>query len=280
MIGDQNKIIVSPKQPYFVMATSRYYKAVVMDYGISHFYSFNNDVIGNEVIAVPDGCIDMLFCCDDKQPYANICGTVLQPRIVNNKRSYFFGIRFMPGLSFNFNHVAMSDFVENQIPFLEVIKNKELFDTITTSRDFNNQIQAFLKMYIPLYQQSQAEDKNRNLKQFLLKKISATAGQIKVSELAETAGYSVRTINKVFSREFGLPPKIFCKLIRFQHLLSNLNNFDKNIFDANLAQLSIELGYYDQSHMIRDFYELTNTTPGKYVHSLKEIEYNKRLIVI
>jgi hypothetical protein len=37
MIGDQNKIIVSPKQPYFVMATSRYYKAVVMDYGISHF---------------------------------------------------------------------------------------------------------------------------------------------------------------------------------------------------------------------------------------------------
>jgi len=27
-------------------------------------------------------------------------------------------------------------------------------------------------------------------------------------------------------------------------------------------------------------YELTNTTPGKYIHSLKEIEDNKRLIVI
>nr|WP_320026901.1 helix-turn-helix domain-containing protein [uncultured Acetobacterium sp.] len=280
MNSNQNKLIVSPKQPYFVMATSRYYKAVVMNYGISHFYCFNNDVIGNSVIAVPDGCIDMLFCCDDKKPYASVCGTVLHPKIVKNERNYYFGIRFLPGLSLNLKNAAMSDFIENEIPFLEVIQDKELFDKITGSRDFNYQIQEFMKMYMKFYQKAQTTDKFLDLKNFMLKKINETAGQIKISELAEQAGYTVRYINKIFSEEFGLPPKIFCKLMRFQHLLSNLNEFDKNSFDANLAQLSIELGYYDQSHMIRDFYELTNTTPGKYIYSLKEKEYNKRLIVI
>jgi len=262
------------------MATSRYYKAVVMNYGISHFYSFNNDVMENSVIAVPDGCIDILFCCDEKNPYANVCGTVLHPRIVRKERNYFFGIRFLPGQFFKLKKVSMSDFIENEIPFLEVIENKELFDKITSSRDFNYQIQEFMKVYSEFYKKAQTIDRNLDLKRFMLKKINDTAGQIKVSELAETAGYSVRYINKVFTEEFGLPPKVFSKLMRFQHLLSNLNNFDKDIFDANLAQLSIELGYYDQSHMIRDFYELTNTTPGKYIHSLKEIEYNKRLIVV
>lgn len=280
MNSNQNNFIVSPKQPYFVMATSRYYKAVVMNYGISHFYCFSNDIIGNSMIAVPDGCIDILFCCDEKEPYANICGTVLQPRVIPNKRNYYFGIRFLPGLTLTAKQTIMSDFVENEIPFLEVIEDKELFEKITTSRDFNYQIQEFMKMYMVLYQKSLAIDKHLDLKNFMLKKINETAGQIKVNELAEQAGYSVRYINKVFTKEFGLPPKVFCKLMRFQYLLSNLNNFDKNIFDANLAQLSIELGYYDQSHMIRDFYELTNTTPGKYIHSLKEKEYNKRLIVL
>jgi len=280
MISKQNHMIVSPKQPYFVMATSRYYKAVVMDYGISHFYCFQNDLSENSVIAVPDGSIDILFCCDEKDPYATVCGTVLHPKIVRNVKNYFFGVRFLPGQSFKFKDVIMKDFVEHEIPLLDVINDKDLFEKITSSRDFNYQIQTFMTQYLKFYADSQASAKHVDLKKHMLQKINETAGQIKVNELAAEAGYSVRYINRVFTEEFGLSPKLFCKLMRFQYLLSNLNELDKEIFDTNLAQLAIELGYYDQSHMIKDFYELTNTTPGKYVHSLKEKEYKKRLIVI
>lgn len=280
MISKQKHMIVCPKQPYFVMAASRYYKAVIMDYGISHFYCFQNDVSENSVIAVPDGSIDILFCCDEKEPYATVCGTVLQPKIVRNVKNYFFGVRFLPGQSFKFKNITMKDFVENEIPLLEVINDKDLFEKVTSSRDFNYQIQTFMIRYLKFYADSQASDKYVDLKKQMLKKINETAGQIKVQELADEAGYSVRYINRVFTEQFGLSPKLFCKLMRFQYLLSNLNDLDKEIFDTNLAQLAIELGYYDQSHMIKDFYELTNTTPGKYIHSLKEKEYKKRLIVI
>ncbi|EKQ55570.1 MULTISPECIES: helix-turn-helix domain-containing protein [unclassified Clostridium] len=275
-------IIICPKQPYFVMTTSHYYKAVVMNYGISHFYCFQKeDTIKNSFIAVPDGCIDILFCCDDNDPYAHVCGTVLRPTLThNNQNKYFFGVRFLPGSPFKFKNITMSDLVEQEIPFLEVMEDRELFEKITTSRDFNYQIQVFLERYIKLYVNLEEINKYKDLKKYIMNNIMQTAGKIKINELAEATGYSVRYINKTFSQEFGLSPKVFCKLMRFQYLLSILNDFDKDISDSNLAQISTDLGYYDQSHMIKDFYEFTNKTPSKYIHSLQEIEYKKRIVII
>lgn len=282
MILDLKDIIICPKQPYFVMAASRYYKAVVMNYGISHFYCFQkDDIIENPIIAVPDGCIDILFCCDEKEPYAHVCGTVLHPTLTHNKKSkYFFGVRFLPGNSFKFKNVTMSDLVEQEIPFFEVIEDKDLFEQITSSKDFNYQIQIFMDKYLKLYNYSETMNKHKDLRNFMMSNIMETAGQIRVKELADATGYSVRYINKMFSEQFGLSPKVFCKLMRFQYLLSNLNDCNKEIDDTNLTELAIELGYYDQSHMIKDFHEFTNTTPGKYIHSLQEAEYKKRLIII
>lgn len=273
---------ISLKQPYFVMTTSRYYKAEIMNYGISHFYCFEKDnIIENSMIGLPDGCIDILFCCDEKEPYANVIGTVLQPtRVQGKKGDYFFGVRFLPGNSLKFKDAKMSDFIEQQIPLLEVMDDKELFQQITSSRNFNYQIQVFMNKYLKFYESFYGADKYKDLKKIIIKKIIDSYGRIKVKELADMTGYSGRYIHKVFSEEFGLPPKVFCKLMRFQYLLNNLNIFSNDIFDTNLTQIAIELGYYDQSHMIKDFYEFTNTTPKKYVQYLKESEYKKKIVII
>ena len=278
MILEPKGRIISPKQPYFVMGTSCYYKVVVMKYGISHFYCFQKDqTMKNTIKAIPDGCIDILFCCDEKEPYANVCGTVLQPKLVfNEKTEYFFGVRFLPGNSLKFKNATMSDFVEQEIPFLEVMEDKDLFDQITSSKDFNYQIQVFMDKYLKSYESSQM----KGLKKLMVSKIIESAGQIRVNELADDIGYSVRYVNKMFSQQFGLSPKLFCKLMRFQSLVKHLNGLEKNMFDITLSDISTDLGYYDQSHMIKDFYEFTNTTPMKYIHSLQETEYKKRLIIL
>ncbi len=275
-------MIIFPKQPYFVMSTSRYYKAIVMNYGISHFYCFyNENTIENSAFAIPDGCIDIIFCCDEKDPSAYVCGTVLHPEIAySEKNKYFFGVRFLPGNSIKFKNATMSDFIEAKIPFLDVIEDKDLFEQITSSKDLNYQIKVFMDKYIKSYIDFKTTNKYEDLKKSMMNNIMKTAGQIRVKELADVTGYSVRYINKMFSREFGVSPKIFCKMMRFQYLLTNLNDLKNDMFDTNLTQLAMELGYYDQSHMIKDFQEFTNTTPGEYMHSLKETEYKKRLVIV
>lgn len=232
-------------------------------------------------MAVPDGCMDILFCCDEKNPSADICGTVLHPLSAHMKKEkYYFGIRFLPGNILPFPNIWMKDFIANQVPFLDVVDQKELFEKITGSRDFNYQIQTFMEFYLTYYEENQNRDKYRNLKNYMIRRINETAGQMKVNELADETNYSVRYINRIFTEELGISPKVFCKIIRFQDLLSHLNQYEKIGPDNNLAQIAITLGYCDQSHMMKDFYELSNTTPGKYLHSLMESEYKNRIIVI
>ena len=48
-------------------------------------------------------------------------------------------------------------------------------------------------------------------------------GKIKVAEMQERTGYSVRYINKAFIEEMGFSPKTFCKIIQFQRALEFLN---------------------------------------------------------
>ena len=59
---EDNDLKIRPKQPYFVMASSKYYKSVILKYGISHFYSFElTEGKDNAVLAIPDGCVAVSY---------------------------------------------------------------------------------------------------------------------------------------------------------------------------------------------------------------------------
>lgn len=125
---EKDDLKIRPKQPYFVMAASKYYKSVVLKYGISHFYHFElTEEKEHVILAIPDGCIDILFCCDETHPEARICGTVLSPSLVfNQKATYYFGVRFLPGKVPDICNIPMSEAINQEIPLEEVIQDKDL----------------------------------------------------------------------------------------------------------------------------------------------------------
>ncbi len=86
-------------------------------------------------------------------------------------------------------------------------------------------------------------------------------GTIKIHELEEKTRYSERYINKVFIEEMGFSPKIFCKIIQFQKALELFSSGRPK----NMTEICTTLGYYDQSHFIRDFTKYCGITPLKYL---------------
>lgn len=187
-----SRVNYAPKQPYFVLASTRYYKGEVMRYGISHFYSFYNDgSVDTTISAVPDGCVDILFCCDDVAPFALVCGTVLHSQLVSFKKNkYYFGVRFLPGHMLKLKNVKMSDFIEQQVSLSELLDDQEFFEWITSSHDFKYQMQLFMDKYLRNNEAYQTENTFEGMREFLIKKIIESKGQIKVSELAKVSGYS------------------------------------------------------------------------------------------
>jgi AraC-like DNA-binding protein len=69
---------------------------------------------------------------------------------------------------------------------------------------------------------------------------------------------------KRFVRRFrdhvGLTPKLFARVRRLQRLLGAVACSE----DVDWAEAAAEHGYYDQSHLVHDFRELTGLTPTAY----------------
>ena len=78
-------------------------------------------------------------------------------------------------------------------------------------------------------------------------------------KLARDAGLSDRRFIEVFRAEVGLNPKLFNRIARFQGVLEKVDPLPEPAWE----QVALEYGYFDQSHLIRDFVEFSGFQPGR-----------------
>jgi AraC-like DNA-binding protein len=86
-------------------------------------------------------------------------------------------------------------------------------------------------------------------------------GSRTVSDIQEQIGLSPKRFIELFRREVGLPPKLYCRIRRFQRAL-RLTGHARCVDWAGLA---LAAGYFDQAHFNRDFRALSGMTPGSYI---------------
>ncbi len=272
----------SPKQPFMVKLSSSYYKKIVNNYGISHFYSFQLDEGVNQIeTSVPDGCVDIIFHYSGNggQAGASIYGSPLEPHSFDMISGFrYFGVRFLPGNSPMLVDASVSELI-NQVTPLSGDSNLKLTRLIAQGPDFETQVRAFFDFYLKELEQTHVGSCDYKLNQYLLKEIIQNFGNVKISELAEKSGYSVRYINRVFKEAEGISPKNFCRIIRFQCCMNAITHLENNP-NIDADELVCRLGYCDQSHMIREFKEFSKRTPLSYLEELKAFDYVNRLKIV
>ncbi|MEX2138020.1 MAG: helix-turn-helix domain-containing protein [Pirellulales bacterium] len=82
-----------------------------------------------------------------------------------------------------------------------------------------------------------------------------------VRAVSKRLGLSQRRFIQVFTAQVGLTPKLFCRVLRFQHAREVVNQ----AATPNWCQLAVACGYYDQSHLIHDFEEFSGLSPTDYL---------------
>lgn len=83
-------------------------------------------------------------------------------------------------------------------------------------------------------------------------------GLIKVRELAETLNISQDPFEKRFRRVIGSSPKQYASIVRFNHVMERYPSY------PSLTEASLDAGYYDQAHFIKDFRRFTGEAPGAF----------------
>ncbi|WP_437883978.1 helix-turn-helix domain-containing protein [Pseudomonas sp. LRF_L74] len=258
------------EQPWFVLASSQYSINASRHSAISHFYSFDVAESASRIMAIPDGCVDILFDCDAERPAARVCGTPLMARHVDLQPSHrYFGVRFTPGLIPAFVDVQAADLTEQEIDLQEVMRlASSMLERIAQATTLGEQMAIFNAFVDPSLTR-----KVSDLTALALQKIILHKGDIRVGQLEAFTGYTSRTLQKQFRQDTGIGPKSFCRIIRCQATL----NLISSQHDISYPELAAELGFADQSHFLRDFKKLVSATPHDYRQRIMRESYMSRI---
>jgi AraC-like DNA-binding protein len=89
-----------------------------------------------------------------------------------------------------------------------------------------------------------------------LSPIAAVRTADTVAEITRSTGLAHRSLQRLFARELGMPPRSYLRLLRFRDALNEVQSTGDSLADTAAAK-----GYADQAHMARDFRALAGLPP-------------------
>ncbi|SFG37937.1 AraC-type DNA-binding protein [Duganella sp. CF458] len=99
--------------------------------------------------------------------------------------------------------------------------------------------------------------------------LEASGGAWRVETLAGALGVSRQYLANQFRDHVGLPPKLFARICRFRAAraaaLAASAPATAGQHGHDWATLALDSGYFDQSHLIRDFHDFTGASPDVHL---------------
>lgn len=257
-------------QPYFVMESDDFCQHILIENGISHFFSFSNK--SGQDITVPllvDGCSNLIFEYKGGSVRTHLIGSTVESRTFSIKKdAEYFGVRLQPGATKFVKEYSPKEIIGKVIILDELPSVKEFCSVMGRQKDFDGRMKTFLDEYSK-FQELSGQDNKTNLFKQISDLIIQRKGKIKVRELEKLSGYSSRYINKIFDGELGMSAKQLCNSVRFQFLLDDLNKENME----NFTRIASEYNFYDQAHFIHEFKEYTGRTPKEYTAEVEDNGY-------
>ncbi len=210
--------------------------------------------------APPDGSFDLVFILAGSRCKVLYVGPFTKPKHIPmfNNCDYFC-VWFRPGIMPRVADVAPGDLVDGWADLPRVLGTNidELGERLSRAGNLDAK-RSFMEDFF--HKAGLASVTPKGIYRGAAELVESSRGMIRVDGLAENLGVTTRTLERMFREHAGMSPKKFIRLIRFQNVLSQLRS---GAARANLADLACEWGYADQSHFIRDFKSLMQTSPGE-----------------
>lgn len=99
------------------------------------------------------------------------------------------------------------------------------------------------------------------LLQWAVARVEQSAGQIAVEALAREVGVSRKHLAGLFRQQVGMGAKSLARVHRFRSAVGLLAGREQ----VPWVELAARCGYYDQSHLVRDFRSFSGFAPGEFI---------------
>lgn len=196
-------------------------------------------------LVIPDLCMDIILY-ENNGYHADFCGINNRSFYSVNTNKEYFGIRFYAWAITLFTNDTMT----------ETLNAYECAQKYFS--DFSNLMAEEIICADSLYEKKQLSERyllkklgNRSINPSVLNSVVFTVlhnGKAAVRDLANYNAVSKRKLERDFLDTTGVSPKQMVNLIRYQLLWQDAVRRDFNVFDS-----VDKFGYYDQSHLLKEF---------------------------
>jgi len=173
----------------------------------------------------------------------------------------YLAIQFHPWSLQQFFKYHALDFYDEQIPLDLVDKHladqlHELMNSPLSSELVLKQVQLILMSRLKL---SSIDKRIKSTLGLIL----ASEGNMSTRRLSDSINLSKRRLEQLFSKNVGISPKKYSRVVRFQNILFNhlLSNNDN---------IEVPSGFFDQAHFIHEIKKLSGMTPNELKEHLKD----------
>jgi AraC-like DNA-binding protein len=174
-------------------------------------------------------------------------------------QSQVFGIKFKPGGFRPFLKFATSKLADRVVAAESILgKDVNALESILLSSGEENEkveaANAFFRARMPK-PDAVIEGVGRIVERILEERDIKT-----VDDLVDRTGIGKRSLQRMFNEYVGVSPKWVIRRYRLHELVERFNSND----EPRWADLALELGYFDQAHLINDFRSITGYSPTEY----------------
>jgi AraC-like DNA-binding protein len=175
-----------------------------------------------------------------------------------SQQAFVVGVHFRPGGAAPFFQLPLGEIMDQHVS-LEDLWGKAAHELRERLQDAKTPSSIFALLEDALLERLR-EPPHHRLVALAIQQISVGSTSVRVREVSDSTGYSQKRFIRLFHNQVGLTPKLFGRVQRFQWLLDQINR------GANVdwVRVALDAGYFDQSHMIRDFRAFTGVSPVKY----------------
>ncbi|TCP27784.1 AraC-like DNA-binding protein [Scopulibacillus darangshiensis] len=231
---------------------------------IALYYQFKTQKESiNSFSLIPDGSIDLLFCCDPKKPSIFLWTSPLQrsEQLDFQEECEYFGVRLFPEQGIIKLKYSMRELLGKKIPLVDIMPvDPIILEKILFKKSFDERIELFGKFVNSLISDMSCQ----SIVEYAIKKIYKNKGNININQLSMDTGYSDRYLRKKFEESIGFSPKQFSEMVRFQNSLAMI--FKERSY--NSLDIAYENGYHDQAHFIKGFKKFVDLTPTQFIENL------------
>ena len=219
----------------------------------------------------PDGCVELVFHIGDRfrrlrnegwvtQPRAILVGAVTDPTVVEPTGvADVVGIRLHPWSGRAFLGFPLNE-LHGDLVSLDESAPALCSRLVPSLEDEPDETVRLARLFAALEEHATRQAPPDPAVRLAGERMTTGDGLPSVAGLASSLGRSTRWLQRAFSETLGFSPKMLARIARVQRAL-RLARGDAR---ASWAAIAADAGYFDHSHLVRDFKQLVGCTPSEF----------------